>query len=507
MTKPSASSLRKLPAILVVDDEIRSQEALRRTLEEDFDVLCASGADEGMAILEREQPVSGIRIVLCDQRMPGTTGVQFLKEVRDRWPDIVRIILSGYTDAEDIITGVNEAGIWQYLLKPWQPEQLLLTLQRAAEVWRLQQENQRLSLDLRTAEPVLKRHVDTKQEKAKSSFGLSAVIRAPGSPLNAVCDMVQRVAPFDLSVMVTGESGTGKEMVARAIHYESRRATKAFITENCGALPDTLLESELFGYKRGAFTGAVDDRVGLFQQADGGTLFLDEIGELPLELQPKLLRVLENGEYQRVGETQTRISRARIIAATNRDLRQEIRAGRFRADLFHRLSVFTVAVPPLREMGEDRLRLLEHFRALYCSQAGLTPFSLAPAAKALWLNYAFPGNVRELRNIVIRLTTRQAGQTVMAEQLLDEFESSDIVEPAMEVSGLAAQDLEQTRDAARKHLQEAGRLNLDATLELWERGYMEAAIELSAGNMSQAARRLGINRTTLYNRLEGWNRR
>ena len=301
MTKPSASSLRKLPAILVVDDEIRSQEALRRTLEEDFDVLCASGADEGMAILEREQPVPGIRIVLCDQRMPGTTGVQFLKEVRDRWPDIVRIILSGYTDAEDIITGVNEAGIWQYLLKPWQPEQLLLTLQRAAEVWRLQQENQRLSLDLRTAEPVLKRHVDSKQEKAKTLFGLAAVIRAPGSPLNAVCDLVQRVAPFDLSVMVTGESGTAKEMIARAIHYESRRASKAFVTENCGALPDTLLESELFGYKRGAFTGAVDDRVGLFQQADGGTLFLDEIGETSPAFQVKLLRVLQEGEFRPLG--------------------------------------------------------------------------------------------------------------------------------------------------------------------------------------------------------------
>ena len=195
MTKPSASSLRKLPAILVVDDEIRSQEALRRTLEEDFEVLCASGADEGMAILEREQPVSGIRIVLCDQRMPGTTGVQFLKEVRDRWPDIVRIILSGYTDAEDIITGVNEAGIWQYLLKPWQPEQLLLTLQRAAEVWRLQQENQRLSLDLRTAEPVLKRHVDSKQEKAKTLFGLSALMLSLATAKVACCGCSTSGAP------------------------------------------------------------------------------------------------------------------------------------------------------------------------------------------------------------------------------------------------------------------------------------------------------------------------
>ena len=274
----SPTPLRRLPAILVVDDEVRSQEALRRTLEEDFEVLCASSADEGMEILEKEQSTVAIRIVLCDQRMPGTTGVQFLREVRTRWPEIVRIILSGYTDAEDIITGVNEAGIWQYLLKPWQPEQLLLTIQRAAEVWRLQQENQRLSLDLRTAEPVLKRQVEHKQEKVKSRFGLAGLIRAPDSPINAVCDMVGRVAPFDLSVMVTGESGTGKEMVARAIHYESRRASKAFITENCGAVPDTLLESELFGYKRGAFTGAVDDRVGLFQQADGGRLFLDEIG-------------------------------------------------------------------------------------------------------------------------------------------------------------------------------------------------------------------------------------
>ena len=194
MTKPSASSLCKLPAILVVDDEIRSQEALRRTLEEDFDVLCASGADEGMAILEREQPVSGIRIVLCDQRMPGTTGVQFLKEVRDRWPDIVRIILSGYTDAEDIITGVNEAGIWQYLLKPWQPEQLLLTLQRAAEVWRLQQENQRLSLDLRTRRATVKgREIDL---SAREFTLAEAFLTNPGQVLSRE-QLLSRVWGYD----------------------------------------------------------------------------------------------------------------------------------------------------------------------------------------------------------------------------------------------------------------------------------------------------------------------
>ena len=269
------------PAVLVIDDEVRSQEALRRTLEEDFEVFAASGAAEGMEILEREQSTAEIRIVLCDQRMPGMTGRRVPEATcASRWPDVVRIILSGYTDAEDIIAGVNEAGIWQYLLKPWQPEQLLLTLQRAAEVWRLQQENQRLSLELRTAEPVLRQRVESKQREGAKPLRPGGLIRAPGQPARRrVCDMIARVAPYDLSVLITGESGTGKELVARAIHYESPRADKAFVTENCGALPDTLLESELFGHKRGAFTGAVEDRVGLFQQADGGTLFLDEIGE------------------------------------------------------------------------------------------------------------------------------------------------------------------------------------------------------------------------------------
>ena len=418
----SLTPLRKLPAILVVDDEVRSQEALHRTLEEDFEVFCASGADEGMAILEREQLSSGIRIVLCDQRMPGTTGVQFLKEVRDRWPDIVRIILSGYTDAEDIITGVNEAGIWQYLLKPWQPEQLLLTLQRAAEVWRLQQENQRLSLDLRTAEPVLKRHVETKQERAKSSLGLAAVIRAPGSPLNTVCDLVERVAPYDLSVMVTGESGTGKEMVARAIHYESRRASKAFITENCGALPDTLLESELFGYKRGAFTGAVDDRVGLFQQADGGTLFLDEIGETSPAFQVKLLRVLQEGEFRPLGSNRPVTVDVRVIAATNRDLEADVRSGRFREDLYYRLATISLHVPPLRERTMDLPLLANRLLASSCSALGKSVEGFSREAMACIAAYRWPGNVRELQNEILRMvalaTTPLLGADLLSPRVL-----------------------------------------------------------------------------------------
>jgi two-component system response regulator HupR/HoxA len=214
---------------------------------------------------------------------------------------------------------------------------LLLTLQRASEVWRLQQDNQRLSLELRTAAPALRQRVESKQEKARSRFGLASLVRGPGSPLDNVCAMIGRVAPYDLSVMITGESGTGKEMVARAIHYESLRADRPFITENCGALPDTLLESELFGYKRGAFTGAVEDRVGLFQQADGGTLFLDEIGETSPAFQVKLLRVLQEGEFRPLGSNRAVTVDVRVIAATNRNLDEDLCSGRFREDLYFRL--------------------------------------------------------------------------------------------------------------------------------------------------------------------------
>ncbi len=294
-----------------------------------------------------------VQIIVCDQRMPGTSGVEFLRRVRSQWPDTLRIILSGYTDAEDIIAGVNEAGIYQYLLKPWQPEQLLLTLQTAARVHRLQQENQRLSLELRTAEPVLARRVDGRQERARREFALDGLIRGPQSPLNAVCDLVERIAPFDLSVLISGESGTGKEMLARAIHYRSRRSDKAFVVEHCGALPDQLLEAELFGYKRGAFSCAYEDRSGRFQQADGGTIFLDEIGDTSPVFQVKLLRVMQEGEFRPLGAARPQSVDVRVVAATHHDLEAEVRAGTFREDLYYRLATVTLRVPPLRERAMD----------------------------------------------------------------------------------------------------------------------------------------------------------
>ena len=479
--------LRRLPAILVIDDELRSQEALRRTLEEDFEVFCASSAEEGMAILEMEQSNAGIRIVLCDQRMPGQTGVQFLKEIRHRWPDVVRIILSGYTDAEDIISGVNEAGIWQYLLKPWQPEQLLLTMQRAAEVWRLQQENQRLSLDLRAAEPSLKKQVARKQAQARSRFGLDALVRAEASPLESLCGLVERIAPYDLSVLVTGESGTGKEMVARAIHYESSRADRPFITENCGALPDTLLESELFGYRRGAFTGAVEDRVGLFQQADGGTLFLDEIGETSPAFQVKLLRVLQEGEFRPLGSSRAVTVDVRVIAATNRDLEADVRSGRFREDLYYRLATIALHVPPLRQRHVDLPLIAQSLLERSAATLGKTVSGFASDTLAALAAYAWPGNVRELQNEILRMVALADGP-LLEPALLSPRVASGGSPPA-------------TPEAAPAGWADGLSGNLRERMEQLELRVLQAAMRRHDGNKSRAARELGLSRVGLRAKL------
>jgi two-component system response regulator HupR/HoxA len=395
-----------LPAILVVDDEVRSQEALRRTLEEDFTVFTASGAEAAQRIMEREF----IQILLCDQRMPDVSGVEFLKRVRSLWPDTIRIILSGYTDAEDIIAGINDAGIWQYVLKPWQPDQLLLLLKGAADLHRLQQDNQRLTLELKTDDAALKRRVDAKRTQAKMRFGLDRMARAPNSPLNPLVDMIERIAPYDVSVLITGESGTGKELLARALHYRSRRADKAFVSENCGALPDQLLEAEMFGHKRGSFTGAFEDRIGLFQQADGGTLLLDEIGETSPAFQVKLLRVLQEGEIRPVGSPRPLAVNVRVLAATNRDLEEEVRAGRFREDLYYRLATLTLHLPPLRERAMDIPEIAQGILERGMQQLGRRVRGFTKETMACLQAYRWPGNVRELQNEILRMLTLADGR-------------------------------------------------------------------------------------------------
>ncbi|MFZ2629070.1 MAG: sigma-54 dependent transcriptional regulator [Rugosibacter sp.] len=397
---------KMLPTVLVIDDEIRSQEALRRTLEEDFKVFTASGAEAAQGIMERER----VDILLCDQRMPGVSGVEFLKLARTQWPDTVRIIISGYTDSEDIIRGINEAGIYQYLLKPWQPDQLLLTLKNAADMNRLQLENQRLSLELRTAEPTLKQRVASKQAQVKAKFSIDQLVRAPDSPLNTVCALAERIAPHDISVLIMGDSGTGKELLARAIHYCSGRADNAFVVENCGALPDQLLESELFGYKRGAFTGAYEDRIGLFQQADGGTLLLDEIGETSPAFQVKLLRALQEGEIRPLGSPRPIPVDVRVIAATNRDLEKEVRAGRFRGDLYYRIAAMTLHLSPLSERPMDIPLIAQEILERGMKRLGRRVKGISREAMACLTAYRWPGNVREMQNEILRMLALCQGE-------------------------------------------------------------------------------------------------
>ncbi|MBS1143649.1 MAG: Helix-turn-helix, Fis-type [Proteobacteria bacterium] len=468
------------PLLLIVDDDTLICESLSFAFAPDYDVLTSHSRAHALAMLRQlRQPP---QLALVDLGLPPfphrpDEGFALIGDLLALSADMKIIVLSGQSD-EDNARHARALGAVDFVPKPCDPSRL-------AELFR---QAQRFG------------------EGPQSAHAGGLIGESP--PMQRLRLQLGQYANLAYPVLIEGESGSGKDIVASYyLHKQTTRQDKPFLALNCAAISPTLLEPTLFGYAKGAFTGATNAKSGYFEDADSGTLFLDEIGELPLDLQPKLLRVLENGEYQRVGETQTRVSTARIIAATNRDLRQEMRAGRFRADLFHRLSVFTVSVPPIRETGLDRLLLLEHFRKTCAASVHAEPFLLAPAAQSLWMDYGFPGNVRELRNIAIRLTARYPGQTVTAEQLRTEFDHFDA--PTLQSSNAlpVADDPEEVKQAARLRLQKGSPINLDATLELWQRGYIEAAIELSGGNMSEAARRLGINRTTLYNRMESWTRR
>jgi len=462
-------------SVLVVDDEQRSLETLRRTLEDHFTIFTAVSAEEGFAVMEGEY----IQIVLSDQRMPGTSGVEFLRSVRSRWPNTVRLILSGHTDAEDIIAGINEAGIWQYLLKPWHPDQLQLTLQSAAELWRLQQENQRLTLELRSSPEHLSQRVANLRLKARSQAGFDRLTRAADSPLNEVCALAEKISGHDLSVLITGESGTGKELLARAIHYASTRADQPFVVENCGAMPDTLLESELFGHKRGAFTGATESRIGLFQQADGGTLFLDEIGETSPALQVKLLRALQEGEVRPVGSPRPVAVDVRLIAATNRDLDADVASGRFREDLYYRVAGVTLDLPALRERPQDIAPIV----AEMLKRSAPTATQMSEQAMKCLLAHAWPGNVRELQNELRRALALGDGPVLGA----------DLLSPRLRQPVKAAVPVATGPDDASSLLKHQ--------LERVEAQVIRDAMRRHKGNKTHVADELGLTRVGLRMKL------
>jgi len=453
------------PALLIVDDDAQIAETLAYALGADFEVYACESRAHAIELL-RQLPQAP-QLALVDLGLPPRPhapdeGFQLIADLLAHSPAMRIFVLSGQSDAANA-RHARALGAAEFIAKPCDPAVLKATLTRA--------------LAFRGAEPA-----------TAGLIGTSPALERLRSQLAQSAD-----SPFP--VLIEGESGSGKEQVAQSLHRMSMRAAKPYLALNCAAISPTLVEPTLFGYVKGAFTGATSTKAGYFEDAQDGTLFLDEIGELPLEMQAKLLRVLENGEYQRVGETQQRVARARVVAATNRDLRQEVRQGRFRADLYHRLSVLTLAVPALRDMGRDRLLLLDHFRAHFAAQAGVAPFTLDEPAERAWLAYPFPGNVRELRNIVIRLTTKYAGQRLSAAELEPEF---DLEALAVEAGAPPARDL--VAEAQREL--ERGGFSLDATMKAWERAYIDAALRMTRGNMSQAARLLGVNRTTLYSRIE-----
>ena len=463
------------PDLLIVDDDPLITDTLNFVLGRDFNVYVADSRARVKNLLRQlDTPPP---LALIDLGLPPTPhrpdeGFRLVSELIAYSPGIKIVVLSGQSD-ETNARHARTLGAIEFVAKPCEPETLKGLLKRALEI-------------------------------SDAELGAAADSGLLGKSL-LVEKLRQQIAQFanaPFPVLIEGESGSGKELVASSLHRMSQRASRPFLALNCAAISPTLVEPTLFGYAKGAFTGATTSRSGYFEDAKDSTLFLDEIGELPLELQAKLLRVLENGEYQRVGETQSRVSNARVVAATNRDMRQEIRAARFRADLYHRLSVFTINVPPLRDLGEDKRILLDHFRDFYAKQARVNPFELDARALDLWIDYSFPGNVRELRNIAIRLTTKYSGQRVNAEQLQAELdmESLDIELPGLAVG----QDFKAVLEAAKRHLQLQKGFNLDHTIGQWERGYIEAALMITQGNLTQAAKLLGIHRTTLYSRMQNY---
>jgi two-component system response regulator HupR/HoxA len=431
-------------------------------------------AQAAVAVMESEL----VHIVVSDQRMPGTSGVEFLRGVRARWPDTVRLILSGHTEAQDIIAGVNEAGIWQYLLKPWHPDQLLLTLQSAAQLWRLQQENQRLTLELRSSPESLALRVDGLRLRARARCGFDRLTRAADSPLNDVCALAERISGHDLSVLIAGESGTGKELLARGIHYASARADQPFVVENCGAMPDSLLESELFGHKRGAFTGATESRIGLFQQADGGTLFLDEIGETSAAFQVKLLRALQEGEIRPVGGTRPVAVDVRLIAATNRDLEADVASGRFREDLYYRIAGITLVLPALRERPQDIFPIVSQL----LKTSALSGRSMSDEAMRCLVLHGWPGNVRELQNEVRRALALGDGPVL----------GVDLLSPRLRVA---------LSPASPAPLSGEDSSQLKHQLERVEAQLIRDAMARHKGNKTHVADELGLTRVGLRMKL------
>jgi two-component system response regulator AtoC len=446
--------------ILVIDDEENMRHMLAVLLEkEGYQVDNAGNGKKGLDLaLENFYD-----LILCDLKMPVMDGMAFLEKFRDSKQESTVIVMSAYGTMDTAIEALKR-GAYDYVSKPFKADEILLTLKKAEERERLRKENRLL------------------QQGMRERYSYAQMIgRSPA--MQEIFATIEKVADYKTSVLVTGESGTGKELIARAIHYNSSRADKPLVTVNCGAIPEALLESELFGHKKGSFTDAIRDKRGLFQEAHGGSIFLDEIGELPRPLQVKLLRALQEEEIKRVGDTQSIKIDIRVMAATTKDLAEEVKGGRFRDDLYYRINVLHITVPPLRERPEDIAQLILHFIDKTRKRLGSEMDGVSPAAGRALQAYSWPGNVRELENFIERAMVMAGGDTIELGDLPPALQSK------VETADFVADDANLSIKQASKRL---------------ERTLISKALEQTGGNRTQAAKILEISHPALLYKMKAY---
>jgi DNA-binding NtrC family response regulator len=457
------------PAILYVDDENSNLIVFKKAFESDFLVKTCASAQEALEILKTEH----FPLIISDQRMPGMTGIELCEKLVTVSPQSVRMILTAYTETQMLLDAINKGHVHDYIVKPWKKSDLKPVFDRAFENYKQR------SMKLRELEE-RSRQTENLQEEIKNVFDTGMMVGA-SSGLKNIMTMVQKAAPTDSTIMIYGETGTGKELIARTIHEQSSRKNGPFVAIHCAALTKTILESELFGHEKGAFTGADQQRKGRFEVADGGTVFLDEIGEISADVQVKLLRVLQEKQVQRVGGNQTLSIDVRIVTATNKNLSQMVKDGNFREDLYYRLNVIPVTVPALRDRMQDVPVLADFFLQKFNKQLGKN-LSFSKSAMDHLCKYDWPGNVRELQNILERTVILSSGPEIEPEDLKLNVDEALSIEKVNVVAGSVG--------SVRHEIQKK------------EVEKLTEALKQANGNLSEAARALGIARSTLFDRLK-----